>query len=926
MAAERNDKRKKPMEEVLKRFDGADEAFASFIKDNGSHPRILDAKLTRGKLLQDKAEYVKACLELGWAPASGASNWQKQMADWFDQAIQLFDAAQKKAADDRDELKRQRKDSGDAWDEATDQLAVVWLYRIAALKGKGEALPKGDPTGTAALTQAIKEGSDDYQWEFGSTVRGLWAIHYAGLAAALLDKTADTFNYLHTAASANAEDDNSPAMQEITFQSFKELGKACLAFGRRDKDNWPAKAIEEFAHMAQAWPEWKKHPEGQRAGLVWSSLLAQSGQGDKALALVESLCKAADQSNSNARGECTAMLGKLMTGGGGGGTAIGRIDPETATKIAMNKWRESDFNGAVRGFQAVVANCDEREEWDKFGWSAWDYIGRSYGIQGRWFEAFLAFDQIEQAWRKDKVNEKLSSLTDETGWSRAGALDQLSRQTKDAEDKAAAKRALDEFTNDHPGSARNLGGKEAAAATALRDAEGSRSDPDAYKAACAAALKLYSELDAASKTADKNKATIAQILQKMGEFDKAIAAADEWLAQKRPETTDSLIRRSREEGRRIVLAVALTGRAEKAASLARSPDRAAAAASNQDLLTSLDKYGPEFKDIASNGAAQIDQWRAEGLIGTGKVDDADQLVGKLLESNPAGRNNAYLCAIIGLALERAALDRRDNKGDEVGYRQLMIRSARRREWVLDNQKTKDGAPAPRNPDVIRTVGDAYADGGDFGKAEALLTEAQKAYDELAAAGKDDAEKDKNVKKSRTCRIELIGLLVKQAKFDAAIPQLEKEIAKDPKERDAFLKKIQTTDAITDADFKKLLDKTDANKALLDQLSVAYMKAPSKDRLFAAANLSYILNLTMAKDERHGSEYIDFLLRRGEAYLMLAEFTRLPEHYKQASATVRNSIIIPGNVESYEATRPGSKKRGDILLQKAEEGLRKVGVK
>ena len=227
---------------------------------------------------------------------------------------------------------------------------------------------------------------------------------------------------------------------------------------------------------------------------------------------------------------------------------------------------------------------------------------------------------------------------------------------------------------------------------------------------------------------------------------------------------------------------------------------------------------------------------------------------------------------------------------------------------------------------MRTVGDAYADGGDFTKAEALLTEAQKAYDDAAAAAKDDAEKDKNLKKSRTCRIELIGLLVKQSKFDAAIPQLEKEIAKDPKERDLFLKKIQTTDAITDADFKKLLEKTDANKALLDQLSVAYMKAPSKERLFAAANLSYVLNLTMAKEDRHGSEYIDYLLRRGEAYLMLAEFTRLPEHYKQAAATVRNSIIIPGNVEGYEATRPGSKKRSDLLLQKAEEGLKKVGAK
>ena len=58
LAGERNEKRRSPMEEVLKRFDEADQAFAKFIQESASHPRNLDAKLTRGKLLQDKAEYV----------------------------------------------------------------------------------------------------------------------------------------------------------------------------------------------------------------------------------------------------------------------------------------------------------------------------------------------------------------------------------------------------------------------------------------------------------------------------------------------------------------------------------------------------------------------------------------------------------------------------------------------------------------------------------------------------------------------------------------------------------------------------------------------------------------------------------------------------------------------------------------------------
>ena len=187
-AAERNEKRREAMDKVLKRFDDADKAFAEFIEKNASHPRNLEAKLTRGKLLQDKAEYVKTALESNWTLPAGTNEgtWRKQMAEWFDTAIQLFEAAEKKARDEKDALKQARKDSGDAWDDAYDKVGLIWLYRLAALYGKGAALPKGDSVAVAALTQCIKEGSDDYQWEYGDTVRGRWAIHYSGLAAAAL--------------------------------------------------------------------------------------------------------------------------------------------------------------------------------------------------------------------------------------------------------------------------------------------------------------------------------------------------------------------------------------------------------------------------------------------------------------------------------------------------------------------------------------------------------------------------------------------------------------------------------------------------------------------------------------------------------------------------------------------------------------------
>lgn len=935
MAAERNDKRREQMPVVLKKFDEADAAFARFISENGTHARNLEAKLSRGKLLQDKAEYVNVCIEKRWLPPGTAeAGWQKQVADWYDTAIQLFEAAEKKALDDKKKLQETGKDSGSEWDDACDQHALVWLYRIAALNGKGSALPKGDPAGVAALTLCVKEGADTFQWEYGESVRGLWAVHFAGLASFGLEKFADGFGHLKSAATtSNAEKDPSPALQDVSFQSFAELGRACMKAGRRDKDDWPKKALELFSAMDRNWPEWKKHPEGQRAGLVWARLLASTGASDKALTLVNEINKAADATASPTRFEASSVLSDLLLGGGHAASGgLEDMDPSQLMKIARNKWAEQDFNGAIRAFQAVLIAGDSPEELEKFGWDAWAAIGSCYGGSQRYWEAFLAFDQIEQAWRKDKLNAKLTALTDETSFSRAAALDQLFRQSKDPADKAAAQKALEDFNRDHPNSPRAGNSRTAEATAKLRAAEEVRSDPAAYKAALLEALAAHEALDPKEKTIDGVTATISQIHQKIGEtaptdvarIQKAVELAEAWLAQKRPESTESTVRNARLQGRGVCLSVALSARATLCEALRKSPDRTAAVRAATELLATIEKYSQEFLKYAANGQAQLDNWRAQGLIASEKVDDADTLVGRLLTENPGGKNNNYLAGLIATALDRRAQEQ-FAKGDENGGRVFMERSAKRSEWLLDNIKDKAGLPI-RNPDTIRQIALRYARAANFLKAEELLTEAQKAYDDRAAADTDPERKDANVKRSRTCRIELIGLLTKQGKFDAAIPQLEKELAKDAKARDAFLKRIQTTDNISDADFRTEIGKIDANKALLDQLSEAYMKAPSKERAFAAVNLSYILTLTMPKEERHGEEWVDFLVRRAEAYLMLAEFTRVKEHYAQASGIIKNQIIIPGSMESYEQTLPGSKKRAETVLSRAEDGLRKLGPK
>lgn len=931
MAGERNDKRRKPMKDVLARFDDADKAFAKFIQDNATHVRSLEAKLSRGKLLQDKAEYVKTCVENDWlTQGESASAVMKQAAEWFDTAIQLFEAAEKKALDDKKALSAKHEDSGPAWDDAYDRHSLIWLYRIAALYGKGAALPKGDASRDAALNRCLKEGSDDYQWEYGETVRGLWAVHFAALACAALDRPADAFNMLKTAASFTAEKDSSPPIQDITFQSYRELGKACIAFGRREKQDWPANALKVFEGLPAAWPQWIKHPEGQRAGLVWAELIERAGQFDKAYDLVQRIVKAAEE--TSASGDALRALERMIQKGGGG--VVGG-DPDQLWKVAMNGWRSQEFAGTIRAFQAVLAACGTPEEMEKWGWQAWDYVGRCYYQLGRHYEAFLAWEEIEKAWRKEKANEKLTGLTEQTGWSRCDALNRVYVQSKDAADKAAFDRAMTDFGNDHPNSPYLQSKDIQEADNLMRTAETVRDDPAAYRVALQKAIDACAKIPESSTKYDLVRAKMIRARQAMATADRgapdaamlaqAVSEADAWLGAKRPEATESAVRTSRVEGGRIALLVALAGRADLADALKRGKDRDASVKAHQDLLSALDRLGPAFIEGVRDGQAKLDNWRAEGLIGVGKVDEADQLVGKLIESNPDSRNNLYLAALIGQALERLARERAA-KEDVIGAKNLFIRSARRREWFLDNRKDRDGAPLARDPEMLRSIAECYANGGDFVKAEAMYAEAQNLFESQADTAKDAEAKSAALTRARTCRIRRISILVMQEKFDAAIPQLEQEVAKDPKDREAFLKKIHTTDNITAEDFRKMVANSDVGRTLLDDLSAAYMKAPSKERLFGAVNLCTLLNMTMRDDEKHKAEFIEFALRRAEAYVLLAAYTRLPEHYKAAAAAIRNGMVIPGFLDSYDQELPGAKKRAESALQKAEDGLRKVGAK
>lgn len=906
-AAVRSEKRRLPMEEVIKLFDAADVVFAKFIADNAAHARVLEAKLTRAKLLQDKAEFVNLCIEEErLPPGSTPGQWQKQVADWFDVAIKLLDDNLKKAKDDKEKF----APGSEEYEEANDRLTLVWLFRISALYGKGAALPKGDAAGEASLKQTIKEGSDDFQWEAGSTVRGLWAMYYAGMASYRLGDLKNAWSFLRGAWGPDEKSATPPAL-DVTFQAFRELGRICLETGNREGTDWIKKGLECFEDLGRKWPEHLKHPEGQRAALAHARLLDRSGRADAARALVEKVVKAAE--NTYARPEAVKLLGNLISAGpvGAGG------DPEQLTKVAGVKFREEDYRGAIRAYQSALAACKTREQWDQYGWKSWEQIGNCYGLTQRYWEAYLAFDRIEQAWRKNKNDPVLSEMTNETGFKRAGALDALVRQTKDPADKALAAQALEEFTRDHPESPRNQGAQVRDADQKYRDALSFKDDPAAFQAKMREALKAHGDIPPATKSIDQIQARIADIHRKLGDFQKSIELADAWLAAKRPDTQESAVLAARRTGRALALVTALGARADLAAALDKAKDPKAADA-YKSLLDALGKLEKDYLDAVSGGQANVDGWRAEALIGTGQVDQAEEMVGKLIEQNPDSANNTYLAARIGAALERTALEWRA-KTDESRYQQYMVRAARRREWALDRLKT-------RSADAVRSVAKMYADGHEFTKAEALLNEAQKLYVEARDAASDAEKKKTFGQLERACRIDLINLLVLQEKFDRAIPQLETEMVFDPKKRAEVIAKLQKDIGLSEKDFEDLIAKMDANRELLDGLSQAYMKAPSKERMTAAVVLCRILEITTKKDDRHGKEWIDVLLRRAEATLGLAAFTKLPEHWKAADAVITNQIVIPGLLEAYDQELPGSKRRAEEIQRRARDGLRAAGGK
>ncbi len=909
-ALETSTRRRKPMADVLKLFDEADASLASFIERNAAHPRVLEAKLDRSKLITDRADYIQRAIDNGWVPSEVTeASLKTQVAEGYDTAIGLLKTVEDKA---REELGTKQPNT-EEYSAAEDKLGIVWLYRIAALYGKGAALPEGDSAGVAALNQALKE-IGEFMWLFDGTVRGLWAFHYSALCNWRLDNAGDAIRDMRDAASYVQESDGVPAARAIALSSYEKLGEIARDVATRHGEEHLSAALTAMESMPEHWPTYLEDAYGQRAALSYARVLADLGRGDEALEMVQEVLRKAKERGTGVDRDAGNVLGDLLTGSGGGTTAL---DPALLNTIAMSKWKDEDYRGAISAFQSVIRAVKTSEQKDEYAWRAWDFIGRCYGLQSRWYEAFLAFDTIEQAWAADKRNATLVEITNETGWSRAAMIDQLAKSTKDPAEKARLNSRRDalvtEFAENHPDSPRNASADLRAAETLKREADDLRRAGD-FAAATAkfkAARDAFRGIDENSKSIDRVTATLAEIERKValchkgaGDIAAAIAAYDAcvaqskaWLAEKRPDVVDSAVRRARLNGRAICLTNILTALSQKADVV---PDDAKKA-TFEALLAALDQYETEFIKVASRGQVTVDQWRIEALIGTGSIDKADELVSKLVAEDPDLPNGPYLAALVAAAREKEA-DIALGKGDKGKYESLMTRAARLSEYAIQKSGNE-------NPDALLALGNRYRKAGDFVKGENFLRQAMDAY---KAAGNDE--------KARAVRIELIGLLIDQGKYGEAIPQLEVELVADAEQRQAILARLAKDDRINTDELTNMLGVMSRNKRVLSTLARAYLEAGrSLDDCMRSLNLSAILLFAHPKDDKHDAVWVENLLRQTNAYFQHAALSGKPEGFRKVVNVVKNLAVL-GLLDPYDEVLPGSKREFEKLQSEAESKL------
>jgi len=786
---------------------------------------------------------------------------------------------------------------------AEDEIARIRLLRIEAFHAKGAALGAAAPDGAAALTKALDE-VERFTWDYAGTLRCAWAFRWRGLVLLRLGRTREACESLRDAATAVSESSGVRGVEEQTFQAYGDLADAAAGARGADADAVVGEALLVLDRLPTDWPRHLEFPAGRRARLAAARLHARAGDDARAVADARAVLAAAGDDDPDAAEDACAMLADRKAGSAGAAD----LDPELLSRIARASAKAGDLLRTVDACRAVIAACASAEARDQYAWDAWDTMGRAYGAAGKWYEAYLAFDKVERAWRADPNNARLAEIVETTSFYRADALARLAAQTKDAADAAAAERAMAEFGRDHPASSLASGARDSAAFRALSEAAALRRGGDAQAAEnrCREALAALSAVPEDSPTFERAQALVAEARRQLGEFDEAARLAQAWLDAKRPTPVGAGASRARDQARAQALVTLLAAKSDRAAAAA---DPAARAAAFREVLEDLARREAEFARFVPQGAEQIGAWRAEALLATGDVEAAEPIVLDQIRVRPSRAGTRYLAVATARAVEAHAERLRAAKSDEKS-RAAWLRAARLWEFASQTDGVAD-------PETLRSAGLAFRAGGDLAHAADLMSLAAAFYRRAAAETRDPAVRARIDVSARLVAVDLTRTLVLSGRFDDAVSQAETLLLADDGAGADALARLGAGESLRGPDVEWLVRRAAKSRPVVDVLASAFAGDGSRERLAAAAQTVAALRYVLPRDAAPTAESVDLALRHADALLRLKAAGGSRESALSAGALLEENFGSDEALDAAEALLPGAKARACELRKRAE---------
>jgi hypothetical protein len=851
---------------VTKLFEAAEEGYRAIVAEPSS---AAGARAELAQLLAAHAEYARR--------ASG----DRTAAPLLEEALRLVETQPPGATD--------------------DEAAWIRLLRMEILCSRAADAPPGDSAAADSLARALKE-AESFEWDYAGTVRCAWAFRWKGLVLARLGRTREACDALRDAATAVTEREAVRGADEMAFAAYSDLAGVALSATGPDAAAIVADAMPSVERLASDWPRHTASDSGRRARLAVARLHDRAGDRARAAADARAVLDAAGDADPDAADEACRLLAE-WTGSAGTGTSL---DPATLSRLLRAVARGGDPMRTVLVCRSLIASCATPEDRDRYAWDAWDTMARAYGAAGRWYEAYLAFDRIETAWRADPSNARLTEVTDSTAWFRADALARLAAETKDAEDRAAADRAMSDFARDHPGSAYATGAQEQKAFRMLAEAGAMKraGDAEGAKARAREALAALTAIGEDSALFDRAQALVAEAHRQIGDFARAASLAEAWLAAKRPEPTGPAARRSRDQARLQALATLLSATADGAAAADEGDARAAGC---RALLAALAAHEKDYVALSPAGADQIAAWRAEALLGVGDVDAAEALVLEQIRTNPARPGTRWLAASTARALDASAAAEKD----AAKARPVWLRAARLWEYLLGSSERPDA-------EVARAAGADFLAGGELARASDLLSLAAGLARTAAERATDDETRARAAASARAASVDFARALVALGRFDEAAGEASSALARDDADGEAVLARLASGETLQGKEVDWLMKRAALERPAVDALASALAGSGARERLAGAAQALAALRYTLPPDQGVTAESTDLALRHAETMLRIATSGGPREGIAAAATLLQQTLGTEEALARADAALPGARARAADLAKRIAE--------